>query len=215
MPRVKAGSVIVETWRLGLDELISILRVSARESRVGLLTKPSLVQVRVGNGVVYVAVPQFSLVVAGDNATSLPQGLLDNRRAYVLEGDTWLDLKWVGAGSLLALLEGLVECARRSRCGRVELDNRVDVHLELTNEECERILTTGFYTAPYHYVVEASQGGYGSEPGLTSYPGGGRLLELSIGEEVSIRLKIPHGCRSFETALLIGLLDAFLYVLEG
>jgi len=215
LPRVKAGSVIVETWRLGLDELISILRISAGESRVGLLTKPSLVQVRVGNGVVYVAAPQFSLVVAGDNATSLPQGLLDNRRAYVLEGDTWLDLKWVGAGSLLALLEGLVECARGFRCGKVELDNRVDVHLELTNEECERILTTGFYTAPYHYVVEASQGGYGSEPGLTSYPGGGRLLELSIGEKVSIRLKIPHGCRSFETALLIGLLDALLYVLEG
>jgi hypothetical protein len=212
---VKAGSVVVETWRLGLDELMSILRALARESRVGLLTKPSLVQVKVGNNIVYVAAPQFSLVVAGDNATSLPQGLLDNRMAYVLEGDAWLDLKWVEAGSLLALLEGLVECVRGSRCGRVELDNRVEVHLEPTDEECERILTTGFYTAPYHYVVEASQVGYGSEPGLTSYPGGGRLLELSYGEKVSIRLKIPHGCRSFETGLLIGLLDAFLYVLEG
>jgi len=215
LPRVKAGSVVVETWRLGLDELISILRVLAGESRVGLLTRPSLIQVKVGNGVVYVAAPQFSLVVVGDEASSLPRSLLDNRRAYVLEGDTWLDLKWVEAGSLLAMLEGLIECARGSRCGRVGLDTRVDVYLELTNEECERISTTGFYTAPYHYIVEASHGDYGFEPGLTSYPRGGRLLELSYGERVSIRLKIPRGCRSFETALFIGLLDVLLYVLRG
>jgi hypothetical protein len=212
---VKAGSVVVETWRLGLDELISILRVLAGESRVGFLTKPSIIQVKVGNGVVYVAVPQFSLVVVGDEASSLSQSLLGDRRAYILEGDTWLDLKWVEAGSLLALLEGLVECTRGSRCGRVGLDTRVDVYLELTNEKCERVLTTGFYTAPYHYVVEASHGDYGFEPGLTSYPGGGRLIELFYGGRVSIRLKIPHGCRRFETALLIGLLDALLYVLEG
>ena len=214
MPRVLAGSVVLEAWRLTLDELAALLKSLDEQSRVGVTTRPGVILARLGERAVDVAVPPFAIVVSGVDPATLPAAFSKTPVAYVTARDTWLDLKWVSARTLLSVAEALKGCVLENNCGVVTLDENIEIRLGVVEEDCQEVHATGFYTAPYHYAGAKPGRPYTGEPGLVSQPGGYRLLEVLAGEKRVVNLKIPLKCREPATLYFLGLVDAILYLAD-
>ncbi|WP_048162865.1 hypothetical protein [Thermogladius calderae] len=214
MPRVLAGSVVLETWRLTVRELVALLKSVDDQSRVGVTTRPGVILARLGERVVDVAIPPFAIVISGVDPATLPETLSKTPVAYVTARDTWLDLKWVSTRTLLAVAEALQECVLENNCGGISLDQNIEIRLGVVEEGCQEVYATGFYTAPYHYAGVKPGQPYTGEPGLVSEPGGVRLLEVSVGEKRVVNLKIPSKCRENAMLYFLSLLDVILYLAD-
>ncbi|WP_440060137.1 hypothetical protein ACSU1N_03030 [Thermogladius sp. 4427co] len=214
MPRVKAGSIVVEPRYFQVDWLLQLIN-GYEGPRVGFLYRPGSIPVRIGMRILEVSVPPFSLVLEEYSGNLSQITSLGGRPYYVVSRDIWLDLKWFRREFILELLRALRRCLEGPCHEILEYGQLLRIELETIDGACEKIVSTGFYTAPYHSIVESIRQGYGKEPGIIALPAGSRLITVDRREVFyTIKLRIPLECRGFDGAFFTSLVDTVLSIPE-
>lgn len=212
MPRVRAGSLLIEASLIDIGSLLCLLRSVPPHVRAGFLTRPSRAYVEEGGVVAQVAASQFSLIVEGELGSACGANPLR------LVRDAWLDVAWVAPGPLLEVVSLLDSCLREGKCGEANYGGMARVEVGLLNEPCSRVAVAGFFVAPFFFVDrEAAAPNPRAGSTLISLPGNTPLLKVEgLGRPWAIKLAVPAGCggQSART-LLFGLLDALLFAVES